>query len=87
MFTTKNVGKLRKDVEKNVGNTSEKCWQTYEKCLREKILASLPKNINEKLLADFRKMLTSSKNVDKNVGNTPKNVDEKMSTTLSENVE
>jgi hypothetical protein len=60
MFTTKNVGKLRKNVEKNVGNTSEKCWQNYEKCLREKMLASLTKNIDEKVLANFRKMLTSS---------------------------
>jgi hypothetical protein len=39
MFTTKNVGKLRKNVEKNVGITSEK----YSR----KSVGKLPKNVDE----------------------------------------
>jgi hypothetical protein len=42
----------------NVGNTSKKM-------LEKKMLAKLPKNVDEKMLANFRKMLTR-----KNVGNT-----------------
>jgi hypothetical protein len=69
---TKNVGKLLKNVKKNVGNTPEnvdekmlehfwkmvtrKCWNTFVKCWR-KILATFLKNCDEKILQTVKKII------------------------------
>jgi hypothetical protein len=70
MLMRKNVGKLLKNVEKNVGNISEKCWW-------EKRLANFQKMLTRKNVGN-----TSKKMLTKNVGNAPKNIDEKMLTTV-----
>jgi hypothetical protein len=54
---------------KIVGTFFNKCWQHFQKNVREKMVATL-----RKILANFRKILTRKKlaTLPKNVGNTSK---------------
>jgi hypothetical protein len=52
-------------TRKNVGNTSEKCWQHFRTMLTKKMLVTLPKNVDEK-----KYWQTSKKMLRKNVGKT-----------------